>query len=1082
MSDAGYYRHPALCGDRIVFVCEDDLWGVPVTGGVPRRLTANPGTASFPVASPDGKWIAFTGRDDGPQEAYVMPAEGGPPRRLTWFGGMTTTVAWTPDSKEVVVASDTGQPFRGYVHLHAVPLDNPAAARPLKVGPSRAISWEPDGKGVVIGRNSGDPARWKRYRGGTAGTLWIDRAGKGEFEPLVRLPGNLANPMWLRGRVFFLSDHEAHGNLYSVLPDGSDLRRHTHHEDFYVRFPSSDGKRIAYHAGADLFTFDPSSGESRRVDVRWTSSRAQRNRRYAPAAKHLESFDLHPEGHSISCVVRGAVYAMGLWEGAPARLGKPCGVRQRLARFLPDGKRVVAVTDEGGEEGLAVLPVDGGESRLVPGDFGRAIDLVVAPAGADRVALTNQRQEVIVVDLGTGTSTVVEKSPFDRIDGLAWSPDGRWLAYAFPGTRRTVALHLWDSTTKKVTAATRDEFRDVQPSFDPEGKYLHFLSWRVFDPVYDSQYFDLGFPRGCRPHLIPLKKDAPSPFSPTTRAPRPPLPPTPGNGHGKNGGDGAPKPPPGVEIDLDGILDRVVAYPVPEGRYVTIRAVPGRALFSSTPVEGSLALDWRNTGAPEAKTTLEAWDFETDKSVVVANGISAFETSRDGKVLGLRVGNRIRAVPATIQAKDLQPKDDPGRESGWLDLDRLRVEIVPGDEWRQMFREAWRLQRDQFWTPDMSSIEWQSVNDRYGSLVQRCATRAEFSDLLWEMQGELNTSHAYEMFGDYRPEPTWFQGSLGADLAFDSAAGTWRVARIPRGDSWDVTKASPLAAPAVNVGAGAAILSVDGEPVGRDVHPAAKLVDRAGRDVRLVVRDGAGVRTVAVRTLKEDYSLRYRDWVEANRARVHEATGGKAGYVHIPNMGPLGYSEFHRYYLAEVDREGLLVDVRWNGGGHVSQLLLEKLARRRIGWDQSRWMAPSPWPSDSPAGPMVALTNEYAGSDGDIFSHCFRQYGLGPLIGKRTWGGVVGIWPRHALVDGTLTTQPEFANWFEGAEWGVEGHGVDPDLEVEIRPQDHAAGKDPQLTRGIEVLLERIAKVKPVVPDLSRNRPVRKPPPLPKAP
>jgi tricorn protease len=376
--------------------------------------------------------------------------------------------------------------------------------------------------------------------------------------------------------------------------------------------------------------------------------------------------------------------------------------------------------------------------------------------------------------------------------------------------------------------------------------------------------------------------------------------------------------------------------------------------------------------------------------------------------------------------------------------------VDPEEEWRQMFREAWRLQRDQFWTQDLSGVDWKAVHDRYLPLVDRASSRAEFSDLMWELQGELNTSHAYEMGGDYRPEPAWHQGFLGADLAFDEASGAWRVARVPRGDSWD------------------------------PAHPAQRLVHLAGREVRLSVRAaGWGPRTVAVRTLRDEQPLRYRDWVEANRARVHAATGGRVGYVHVPNMGPLGYAEFHRYYASEVDRDALVVDVRWNGGGHVSQLLLEKLRRERVGYNQSRWSGVTPYPDDSPAGPMVALTNEYAGSDGDIFSHCFKLMGLGKLIGKRTWGGVVGIWPRHALVDGAVTTQPEFSFWFRDVGYGVEGHGTDPDVEVEIAPQDHAAGRDTQLEAGIEWALKALEAKQPLAADLDR-RPLRRPPALPK--
>lgn len=1109
-SVVGYYRHPTIHEDSIVFVTEDDLWRVSADGGLAHRITANPGSVMFPLFSPDGSRIAFTSRDEGTLDIYVIDADGGSPRRLTWLGSNTHTASWSRDGQRIVFASDWGQPFRGYFHLHIVSADG-GTPRPLNLGPARTVGLEPGGKGVVLGRNTGDPARWKRYRGGTAGTLWIDRSGEGSYVPLLRLAGNLANPMWIAGRVYFLSDHEGYGNLYSCTPTGRDLKRHTDREDYYVRFPSTDGRRIVYHAGADLYVFDPATGEERRVDVRIPSARPQRNRKFVSPTRYFESFALHPQGHSVVSVHRGGVYRMGLWEGAALKLS-PQGVgRYRLAQWMPDGRRIVAVADAPGEESIAIFADSpNAKPRLVTGDFGRVIEMSPAPAGADRVALTNHRYELILIDLATGRSRKIARSPHDRIGGIAWSPDGRWLAYGFADSRRTSRIDLLDTQSGTITPATRPEFRDIRPAFDVEGRYLYFLSERVFDPVYDTQYFAMGFPKGVVPCLVTLRRDLPSPFS-LGQAPLRPPGANGANGHhhtaaAASGKEGAGKADPEkarsakVEIDLEGIQDRVVAFPVAEGRYARVLGAKGRVLFSSFPVEGSLDQSWL-PGEPPAKGKIESYDFEAMKTETVTDRVSDFTVSADGKVLGLRSGNRVRVVTATQKVENKAGNDQPGRESGWIDLERIRVAVVPGDEWRQMFREAWRLQRDQFWNESMSGLDWSAVRDRYEPLTERVASRAEFSDLLWEMQGELGTSHCYEVGGDYRPEPTWTQGSLGADLALDDATGTWHIVRFPAGDTWDEKKGSPLLAPGLDLRVGDEILAVGGQDVGRDVSPYERLVHAAGQDVVLTVRSrgsagrivrsgrsarGAkgvaaadGVRTVTVKTLREEFSLRYRDWINRNRAYVSEKTGGRVGYLHIPDMGPFGFSEFHRYFRNEVDKEGLIVDVRWNGGGNVSQILLQTLLRRRIGYDANRWGKPESYPVDAPMGPMVALTNEYAGSDGDIFSHSFKLYGLGPLIGKRTWGGVVGIWPRHSLVDGTVTTQPEFAFWFEDVGWKVENYGTDPDIEVEIRPQDHAAGVDPQLDRGIAEVLKILKKSPPRVPAL-QDRPVVRPEPLPR--
>ena len=493
---------------------------------------------------------------------------------------------------------------------------------------------------------------------------------------------------------------------------------------------------------------------------------------------------------------------------------------------------------------------------------------------------------------------------------------------------------------------------------------------------------------------------------------------------------------------------------------------------------GALGSSWRDS--PSKPTgLLQAFDYAKAKIEKVMDGISSFTVSQDGKVVGIRVGKKFRVVAATFK-EDAPGPDEVSRETGWLDMGRLRVEVDPASEWLQMAREAWRLQRDQFWNPEMSDVDWEAVYVRYAPLIDRVGSRSEFSDFMWEMQGELGTSHAYELGGDYRPTPRYFQGFLGADLEFDTSLGRWRIGTIPTGDAWDPDAVSPLLAPSVDIVEGDQLLGVDGRTVDASVSPAERLTDRAGRAVELTVKRGRRKpRRVAVRALRSESALRYRDWVETNRAVVHQATNGKAGYVHIPDMGARGYSEFHRYFPLEVIRQGLVVDVRFNGGGNVSQLLIQKLLRRRIGYDMTRHSDSfDPYPADSPLGPMVALTNEYAGSDGDIFSHAFKRYELGPLIGTRTWGGVIGIFLRHALVDGTITTQPEFSYWFEDVGWGVENYGTDPDIVVEMTPQDYRAGRDPQLERGITEVMNQIEALDVSFPDV-KTRPTRKIPKLP---
>ncbi len=1062
----GYLRLPTVYGDSLVFVCEDDLWTVPAGGGPASRLTAGVAEASTPRFSADGSRIAFVGAEEGPAEVYVMPAAGGEAKRLTFQAAGVCTVATWDSAGAIVYSSDAGlgQARRGW--LHRISPEGGLPER-LELGPAKSISYGPGGGAVLSRRISREPALWKRYRGGTSGDLWIDSTGGGEFHPLIDLPGNLANPCWVGDRIFFLSDHQGTGNVYSCTPDGADLRRHTDHEEYYARNLSTDGATLVYHAAGDLYLLRPDADDPQRLDIRLGSSRTQRNRRFVDAAEFMHSARLSPDGSGLTVTTRGKAFTFGNWEGPVTQLGEPGGVRYRLLTWLQDKRRLVAaVSDESEHERLAVLTADGTtpEQRLDDIDVGRILQLEPSPV-ADQVAVTTHRHELLLVDLSGATprTSQLDRSEFIEISDLSWSPDGRWLAYTFGDTRHTTSIKLARVETGETAFATRPLMHDSKPAFDPEGKYLYFIGLRELDPVFDAWQWDLGFPKGQRPFLVTLRDDVPSPFVPRPR----PLE-SEDAVHARKGkeeldvDDDTVAP---VKIDLDGITRRVVAFPVPDGRYGRVVGVKGKAIFSSFPIEGTRRRDLRS---PErgGNGTLEAYDFESQEQQKNADKISDFWLGADGKTLLYRSGERLRVIGAGEKRDDDDKGDDPGRSTGWVDLERIKVSVRPAAEWRQMFREAWRLQRDHYWTEDMAGIDWDGIYRRYLPLVDRLGSRAEFSDLMWELQGELGTSHAYEWGGEYRRGPQYQQGFLGVDWEYDPASGGYRIGRIVEGDTWDADATSPLNRPATGIEPGDQIIAVNGQPVGvrqqngaLPATPNERLVNLAGQEVQLTVRRGAAEpRTVTVRAIADEHPARYRDWVEANRRAVHEATGGRVGYIHVPDMMWDGFAEFHRSFLVEYDREGLIVDVRYNGGGAVSGLLLQKLARRRVGYDFSRWRAPEEYPAQSPRGPMVAVTNEWAGSDGDIFSHTFKLMKLGPLIGKRTWGGVIGINPRHALADNTITTQPEFSFFFDDVHWGVENYGTDPDIEVDIAPQDFARGTDPQLDRAIEVVLDRMAE------------------------
>ncbi|MFN7016538.1 MAG: S41 family peptidase [Fimbriimonadales bacterium] len=526
------------------------------------------------------------------------------------------------------------------------------------------------------------------------------------------------------------------------------------------------------------------------------------------------------------------------------------------------------------------------------------------------------------------------------------------------------------------------------------------------------------------------------------------------------------KPTKPTQIDFEGIHLRVITVPLPAGIYGQVAGLHKRRVIATQyPIEGTLGKSWLDV-EEEGKGTLLMYDFNTAKTETLAGKVNDFTLSRDSKTLAYRSGKRLRVLPAGQKPDEKHEQAPPSRESGWIDLSRVRCAVVPTREWQQMYREAWRLQREFFWSADMSGVDWQKVYDRYYPLLERVATRGEFSDLMWEMQGELGTSHCYEFGGDYRQPPQYSVGHLGAEFEWDEQAQGYRITRILTGDPWLEDADSPLNAPGVNAQVGEVLLAVNRRRLTRTLTPSEALLHLAGVPVELTLRDLHGAtRVVTTKTLTDETKLRYRDWVRRNRAYVHAQTNGQVGYVHIPDMGSWGFSEFHRGFLTEIARPALIVDVRANGGGSVSPLLLEKLARKRLGYDVPRWGKPGPYPYESVMGPIVAITDERAGSDGDMFSHAFKLMKLGVLIGKRTWGGVIGIWPKSLFVDQGLTTQPEYAFWFHDVGWRVENYGTDPDIEVDYAPQDYAAGRDPQLDRAIAEVLKQMEANPPRLPD-----------------
>ncbi|MFD4226826.1 S41 family peptidase [Streptomyces sp. NPDC058545] len=1069
MTQPAYLRYPHVQGELIAFTAEDDVWLAPLDGGRAWRVSADNRPVSQPRISPDGTHVAWTSTRDGAPEVHLAPVDGGPSKRLTYWGDARTSVrGWTPEG-DVLVISTQGQVSLRRSWARAVPVDG-GPARTLPYGPVGSLAYGPGGRVLLLSATMGrEAATWKRYRGGTAGKLWLAQApgdvqGPDGVADFVRihegLDGNIECPMWVGDRLAFLSDHEGVGALYSSLPDGSDLRRHTEAEGFYARHATTDGTRVSYASAGELWLLDDLEGAGpRRVDIRLGGQRADLQPHPVHAGSHLDSASPDRTGRGSAVGTRGAVHWVTHREGPARALAVEPGVRARLPRtFQADGdQHVVWVTDAQGDDALECAPATGiapgtAPRRLAAGRLGRVLDLAAAPDGS-RFAVASHDGRILIVERERGEVHEVDRSEHGDASGLVFSPDSAWLAWSHPGPEPLSQLKLAHLADLSVAEATPLRFRDYAPAFTVDGKHLAFLSERAFDPVYDAHVFDLAFVGACRPHLLTLAATTPSPFGPQR--------------HGrpaekeKSSGDGDQDNPtalPVTRIDLEGLADRIVPLPVEAARYSSLRAAKDGLLWLRHPVTGVLGTAGATPDSRGPETVLERYDLEKLHSDELASDVSRFAVSGDGRRLVLHTRGKLRVVPADSRAPAGSDDDHDGG-SDTVDLSRIRRTVEPAAEWRQMYDEAGRIMRDNFWRPDMGGVDWDGVLDRYRPVLARVATHDDLVDLLWEVQGELGTSHAYVTPSGGRHDDTSRQGLLGADIS-RTDDGHWRIDRILPSETSDPAARSPLAAPGVAVRAGDAILAVDGQEIDPLTGPGPLLTGSAGKPVELTVEpaDGGNLRHVVVVPTADEEALRYHAWVAGRRAYVHEQSGGRLGYLHVPDMVGSGWAQLHRDLRVEVAREGLVVDVRENRGGHTSQLVVEKLARRIVGWDLPRGMQPYSYPGDAPRGPVVAVANEFSGSDGDIVNAAIKALGIGPVVGTRTWGGVVGIDSRYRLVDGTLVTQPKYAFWLEGYGWGVENHGVDPDVEVVMTPQDHAVGRDPQLDAAIRIALEGLAE------------------------
>ncbi|HLS61757.1 MAG TPA: PDZ domain-containing protein, partial [Ruania sp.] len=994
MSSA-YLRYPHLHEDLVTFIADDDAWLAPSAGGRAWRLTADRAPAAQPRFSPDGRHIAYISTRDGHPEVMVVELASGAARRLTWWGAVRTLVlGWTADGR-VLAASHAGEANLRHLVVKAVALDG--AVERLDLGPASGVAIA--GSGAVALSTTGNraPAHWKRYGGGTAAQLWL--RGEGTWQRLLEQDtAPLVDPMWLGESLAFVSDRAARfpdradeqANVWLWdTPGSGEPRQLTHQgpDEGYVRDATTDGARITWHSKGRLWILDDVSSAPRQLDVTVPVG--------APssfAAKPTENLDhLVPDHGGDASLVgwRGNAYWLAHREGPARALVADSGVRVREPAFLGRTGRAVLVTDAAGEDALEIHALDSvaEPTRLAAGELGRVLHLASDPAGK-RVATISHDGAVRLIDVDGGGVRELGRSGDGEALDISFSPDGRYLLWSQPtgpeGSLHQLLIADLDGAGEPV-ALTSGKYHDHSPVFSADGKYVVFLSDRTFDPSYDNQEFALSFSGSTRPWLIPLSAREPAPFGPSAEGWR-------------ISKDAEPAPTGDVpvtcpDLDAEGAEERIVPFAVPSGDYRDLRAAAGGVLWVKQAAETGVLGSRRAAvlGEP-GSDSLEYWSFAERKVTTVAEKVDSYAVSGDGKRLVVRHKDTV-----TVQAADQQPPKEDPTAVVTVDLSRLRFDVDPAVEWRQMFEENHRIMRDHFWRADMDGVDWAGVAERWRPVVERLRTRDDLEDLLWEVGGELNTSHAYTTLSGEPVGKERRLGLLGADLV--PAEEGWRIERVLPGESSEPDARSPLRAAGVDVRAGDLVVAVNGTPVDPAFGPAPLLVGAADKPVELTVRRAGEERRVVVVPLASEETLRYQDWVRSRREYVAEHSGGRLGYVHVPDMIASGWAQLHRDLRHASRAEGLIADVRYNRGGHTSQLVLARLMSKVVAWDVSRHYAtPSTYPAQARRGPVVLVANEYSGSDGDIINAAAQEVGLGPVVGVRTWGGVVGIDGRFTLV------------------------------------------------------------------------------------
>ena len=1058
--EARLLRFPDVSETDIVFSYAADLWTVSREGGIARRITSHEGMEFFPKYSPDGSMIAFSAEYDGNRSIYVVPAAGGEPRQLTHYPAQSfpermgldfMVLGWHPDGDKILYRSHQGT-FNAWVgKLYGVSPDG-GMPEALPVPEGGLTSFSPDGNKIAYNRNFREFRTWKRYRGGQALHVHIYDLRSGELEQITDWEGPDKFPMWYEDRIYFVSDREGRENIFAYEIATGNIRQVTFHDTYDVKWPSLGHDAIVYEWGGYIYLLDPETEEYNRVSIQVPGDHTLTRPRYVNVSDNINSADIAPDGNRVVFAARGNTFTVPAKEGNTRNLTGKTGVHERWPRWSPDGKWIAYLSDETGEYELYIRSQDGrGEPVQLTRDSETFYFAPVWSPDSRKIAFGDKKLHLHYVDIESKQVRTADSSEHWEIRQYRWSPDSRWIAYAKPEHNNMNSIFLYSLDDRSAHRVTDYYTTESNPAFDPGGKYLYFTSNRDFNPLMAQFESNFLITKSTRPYLVTLRHDLESPFAPKSDEVKI-------NDEEENGQSGSDD----FRIDLEGIGDRIAGFPVRPGNYGNVQAVSGKLLYMSSGISG---LAGRVT---DEETSLIMYDLDEREEQTLLSPVNGYVVSADQKKLLYVSRNRFGIV-------DIRPGVNVG--DGLVNTGDMQIHLNPRAEWEQIFHEVWRLQRDFFYDPNMHGVDWPRMREKYAELLPYVAHRYDLTYVAGELISELGAGHAYKTGGDLPDVEPVKTGLLGATFELDEDSGYYRIKKIYEGENWKNNRRSPLTEPGIDVREGEYIIAIDDEELRAPATPYRLLVNKADKLVTLKVNDqprSQGAREVTVKPVDSETQLVYYNWVENNRRYVNEKTGGRVGYVHLPNMSLEGLQEFVKYFYPQIRKDGLIVDVRYNGGGFVSQMILERLRRVLAGMGIARHGSPSTYPSQVFHGPMVTLLNMYSASDGDYFPYFFREFGLGPLIGTRSWGGVIGIRGTHTgLVDGGAVTQPEFSSYSLDREWHMENVGVVPDIEVDNKPYDEMQDIDAQLDRAIEEVLRKIEEQETELPPPPDEGPVR---------